>query len=124
MAITDDAVRKCKICGFEHDESYHDHLAVRAADENTVSLVDGTPEEVEAAEEATVAKEAAPLRGKLAEDFPGRAALDEAGHGTYAKVRALTGKGEKWWADVPGIGEATATKITEAINAKPEDDEE
>lgn len=124
MAITDDAVRKCKICGFEHDESYHDHLAVRAADENTVSLVDGTPEEVEAAEETSRAQEAAPLRGKLPEDFPGRKALDDAGHGTWGKVRTLVGKGDKWYDDVPGIAGPTAKKIQEALEAKPEDDEE
>jgi hypothetical protein len=55
------------------------------------------------------------LRGKLPDDFPGATALTEAGHGTYAKARALVAKGDKWYADIPGIGEATAVKIEEAL---------
>ena len=48
--------------------------------------------------------------GPLPEDFPGRTALEEAGIDTYAKVRAA-GDLTK----IPGIGEATADKIAEAV---------
>jgi hypothetical protein len=53
------------------------------------------------------------LRGKLPDGFPGKAALEAEGHTTYAKVRALHEKGTL--TDVPGIAEATAAKIAEAL---------
>jgi hypothetical protein len=56
----------------------------------------------------------APKPGKLPEDFPGHQALADAGINTFARARkqrdskdGLTG--------VPGIGDATATKIEEAL---------
>lgn len=53
------------------------------------------------------------LKGKLPEDFPGHAALADAGINTYgqlAKVEDVT--------TIPGIGEATAAKIAEALQSK------
>ena len=50
------------------------------------------------------------LKGKLPEDFPGHAALLEAGIHTYAQLRKA---GEL--TEIPGIGEATAAKIAEAL---------
>jgi hypothetical protein len=52
-------------------------------------------------------------RGKLPEDFPGRAALEEAGITSYGKLRAV-----KDLTELPGIGDATAKKIEEALNEK------
>lgn len=52
-------------------------------------------------------------KGRLPEDFPGYAALDEAGEATYAKVRKRIEKGTL--TEIPGIGEATAQKIEEAV---------
>lgn len=54
------------------------------------------------------------LRGKLPDGFPGKAALEEAGYGTYAKVRKLHEQGKL--TEVPGIGEATAGHIGEALS--------
>jgi hypothetical protein len=64
--------------------------------------------------------EAAQKKGKLPEDFPGYTALEAEGLTTYAKVRkqldAIT--------DVPGIGDATAEKIREALGESAEDEED
>jgi hypothetical protein len=49
-------------------------------------------------------------RGKLPEDFPGRVALEEAGVTTYGQVRKV-----KDLTELPGIGDATAAKIEEAL---------
>jgi hypothetical protein len=48
--------------------------------------------------------------GPLPDDFPGRAALAEAKINTYAQLRAA---GDP--TTIPGIGEATAEKIAEAM---------
>lgn len=56
------------------------------------------------------------LKGKLPDGFPGKAALDEAGYGTYAKVRKLHDQGKL--TEVPGIGEVTAGHIGEALSEK------
>lgn len=53
---------------------------------------------------------APPKTGKLPEDFPGHAALEAAGITTYAKARAVSDL-----TTIPGIGEATAAAITEAL---------
>ena len=55
-------------------------------------------------------------QGRLPAGFPGKVALDEAGHGTYAKLRNLVSGGGHWWADVPGVGDATAAQIEAALN--------
>ena len=52
-------------------------------------------------------------QGKLPEDFPAHAALADAGIHTYAQVRKAI-KAETL-TDIPGIGEATAAKIAEAM---------
>lgn len=59
--------------------------------------------------DATLEDEGTAKRGKLPDDFPGRAALDEAGLGTYAKVRKSIERDEL--KDVSGIGPATVEKI-------------
>lgn len=53
------------------------------------------------------------LRGKLPDGFPGKAALDAAGHTTYAKVRRLRDAGKL--TSVAGIGDSTAAQIDEAL---------
>jgi len=58
------------------------------------------------------------LKGKLPEDFPGHAALAEAGINTYAQLRKAGDVTE-----VSGIGPATAKKIAEALAATPEGEE-
>jgi hypothetical protein len=60
------------------------------------------------------------LKGKLPEDFPGHAALEAEGVTTYAKVRKQLDTLE----EIPGIGEATAAKIREAMNESSEANEE
>lgn len=65
----------------------------------------------EPAEESDGAKK---LKGKLPDGFPGKAALDEAGYTTYAKVRKLHDQGKL--TEVPGIGEVTAGHIGEALS--------
>lgn len=51
------------------------------------------------------------LRGKLPDEFPGRAELEAEGLDTYAKVRGSLDTVE----DIPGIGPATAEKIRKAF---------
>lgn len=66
------------------------------------------------AEVAPVEDEPAkPKQGNLPDDFPGRAALADAGINTFAQVRKQR-DGEGLTA-VAGIGEATARKIDEAL---------
>jgi hypothetical protein len=60
------------------------------------------------------------LRGKLPEDFPGHAALEAEGITTYAKVRKRLAD----LTDIPGIGDATAEKISAAMGESSEDEEE
>jgi len=55
---------------------------------------------------------------KLPEDFPGFAALDAAGEATEAKVRKRIADGTL--TEVPGLGDATAAKIEEALKAEPD----
>lgn len=72
-------------------------------------------EEAEGEEEAP-----AELKGRLPEDFPGHAALEAEGLTTYAKVRKQLDS----ITEVPGIGDATAERIREAMSASPEEEEE
>lgn len=72
------------------------------------------------AEPVETAVASAPLRGKLAEDFPGHAALEAAGLTSYAKVRKQLDSLE----EVEGIGPATADKIREAMGESSADEEE
>jgi hypothetical protein len=78
----------------------------------------------EAAIKETSAEEEQPstpqLRGKLPPDFPGHAALEAEGITTYAKLRKRLAD----LTDIPGIGAATAEKITAAMNESSEDEEE
>lgn len=53
------------------------------------------------------------MRGKLPEDFPGRAALDGTQNATYARVRKLIATDNL--TKIEGIGEITAGKIEEAM---------
>ena len=50
-------------------------------------------------------------RGPLPDDFPGRAALAEAGVNTYGQLRRVSDL-----TAIPGIGKATAEKITAAAD--------
>lgn len=68
-------------------------------------------------------KPAEELKGKLPDDFPGKAALDEADppvH-TYNQVRKHLADGTL--IDIPGIGKATAQKIEEALSQAPDEKE-
>lgn len=70
-------------------------------------------------EQKAIAEAAKEKKGKLPEDFPGYSALEAEGITTYAKLRKrLDGITE-----VPGIGDATAEKIREAMS-HPADEEE
>lgn len=70
-----------------------------------------------ATEEANESKaEKKPLRGKLADDFPGKSAFEDAGYDTYAKVRKLHEADEL--TSVPGVGEATAGAVKEVFEAE------
>jgi hypothetical protein len=66
------------------------------------------PKKEEEVEEASVKKS-----GKLPDDFPGRAALEEAGITTYAQVRKAQKADEL--KDVAGVGEVTLANILEAL---------
>jgi len=80
----------------------------------------GSPEAAKAKADADAKKKAAPApasaassavaTGPLPDDFPGRAALDAEGIDTYAKLRAYGNV-----TAVPGIGAATAAKISAAL---------
>jgi predicted flap endonuclease-1-like 5' DNA nuclease len=87
-------VNLCPAC---HSDSPTDATNCRAC---------GTPLEASAST-------AAPTRGKLADDFPGAAALTGAGYGTYGKVRKIAAADEL--TAIPGIGAATAQKIKDAL---------
>ena len=67
-------------------------------------------------DEATDDTSGKKLKGKLPDGFPGKAALDEAGYTTYAKVRKLHDHGKL--TEVPGIGEVTAGHIGEALSER------
>lgn len=99
-------------------------LAIDPADVRKYKLDDSHREpepEEEAAAEAEAEEDAASLRGKLADDFPGKEALEAADLGTYAKVRnAINKDPEGWYADVKGVGEKLSVKIAEAVGAETE----
>ena len=87
------------------------------ADAVKYGLVPAAVESVSAEEPAPgVAEVPEDLKGKLPEDFPGHAALAEAGINTYAQLRKAGDVTE-----VSGIGPATAKKITEALSETPEE---
>lgn len=86
--------------GFEQVVDIDPEPIVNDADQSVATIAKSEPEP--------------PKQGKLPEDFPGHAALAEAGINTFAQARkqrdskdGLTG--------VAGIGEATAAKIEEAL---------
>lgn len=86
--------------------SYKDPNAATEKTEETVAAPEAPASTEQTEEEKTEA--AKPKQGKLPEDFPGYAALDEAGIHTYAQLRKV-----KDLLEVPGIGPATAEKIKE-----------
>lgn len=69
----------------------------------------------QAAEDEANSDESKTLRGKLPPDFPHAKELSDAGYGTYAKVRALIATGDKWYNDVPGIGDKKAPDVEAAL---------
>jgi hypothetical protein len=90
----------------------------RVVEEKPVEVKTPPDETAVAEEPVEEEKPEAPeeLKGKLPEDFPGHAALAEAGINTYGQLRKVGDLTE-----VKGIGEATAAKIAEALVAEPED---
>lgn len=80
-----------------------------------------SPEDVE---KYGLKKSAPALRGKLPEDFPGLAALEEAGLTTYAKVRKHLDKFDTEEGKITGVGPATVEKIRTAMNESSEAEEE
>lgn len=58
-----------------------------------------------------------PPRGKLPADFPGHAALEAAGITTYGQLRKVSDL-----TTITGIGEATASKIEEAMAGRSDED--
>jgi len=77
-------------------------------DKDTSEPTTATP----SSEATTATPNAGELRGQLPEDFPGKAALAEAGINTYGQLRKYTGD----FTDIAGIGPATAEKIKDAIS--------
>lgn len=59
-----------------------------------------------------LASSASPRQGKLADDFPHRAALEAAGINTYAQARKAH---ESGWSDVHGIGDGKGKDIGDAL---------
>lgn len=81
---------------------------------------DGTPEAEDGKSKvAEFSDQQTQLKGKLPDDFPGKAALEAEGITTYAKLRKAGDVTE-----VPGIGPATKAKIDEALSQSSEADEE
>jgi hypothetical protein len=75
---------------------------------------DSAPSSTEPAEPEP---EPAQPKGKLPDDFPGHAALDAFGIHTYGQLRKALADEVK----IPGIGDATKTKIEEALAASTEE---
>lgn len=108
-------------------KDYNPNAPENAPDMNRYYYRPGTTEpelrpEIAAAEAEAATKPATPLKGKLPEDFPGHSALDAEGLTSYAKVRKRIDAGTL--TDVPGIGDATAEKIQEAMNESSPEEEE
>lgn len=83
---------------------------------------DKSSQELKAEQESAGHEPKARLRGKLAEDFPGRAKLEEADLGTYAKVRKELEK-EKPFAEITGIGPKTIEQMRELFAGEAEGDD-
>jgi hypothetical protein len=97
--------------GVTFDPASAANEAAREDEDETAVTAEAKPSDEDEGESGHTAA----LRGPLPEGFPGRVALDEAGHGTYAKARKLIAKGEGWWKDVAGVGEVTAGHIEDAL---------
>lgn len=102
---TDPAAKR--VLGVRGHSLYEDEAKHYGLDES-YRLVEEKPAEPEAAPEAEPEPEE--QKGHLPEDFPGYAALAEAGINTYGQLRKLEDV-----TTVPGIGPATAEKIKEAL---------
>mgnify|MGYP003577716263 CR=1 FL=1 len=106
-----------KVLGGKGKAFYEEEAKHYGLDESH-RLVD-EPKEVETveAEEKPVGEIEVPeeLKGKLPEDFPGHAALSEAGINTFAQLRKAGDVTE-----ISGIGPATAAKIAERLAVEPE----
>ena len=66
-----------------------------------------------AADESDAGTQPKTLKGPLPDGFPGKAALEEAGYNTYAKVRKLRDQGKL--TEVPNIGDITAEQIEDSL---------
>ena len=75
-----------------------------------LSQTDETAGAPSAESEALPDKPAEELKGKLPDDFPGHSALMDAGIHTYAQLRKVDDL-----TSIPGVGEITAGKITDAL---------
>jgi hypothetical protein len=93
-----------------------DHMRANFDDRGFYVEAAKTVTEAETEEQPTTPQ----LRGKLPDDFPGHAALEAEGITTYAKVRKRLAD----LTDIPGIGDATAEKISAAMSESSEDEED
>ncbi|MDT5061520.1 MAG: hypothetical protein QOH63_1979 [Acidobacteriota bacterium] len=88
-----------------------------APDQDETAIAKGLgDDEVKPSEEAEVDSEesgASLPQGKLPDDLPGHAALEAEGVTTYAQLRKRISAGTL--IEIPGIGDATAAKIKEAL---------
>lgn len=102
-----------KNASVEHDEAHSPSFpsAARPLGAESPGNQPQTDEEREAAEGSEGEESGSAKRGKLPADFPGHAALEAAGVTSYGKLRALKGD----YSEVPGVGDATAAKIKEAL---------
>lgn len=95
-----------------------------AQDSSVGDTGDKSAEELQAEQESTTEPKSR-LKGKLPEGFPGYAKLEEAGLGTYAKVRKELAK-DKPFEEIAGIGPKTVEQMREQFDGEAEgsDDEE
>ena len=81
---------------------------------NVHGVYQGEEEAPAPAAPAAAEPESEPPSGKLPDDFPGHAALADAGITTFAQARKQRDSSEGL-KGVPGVGDATAAKIEELI---------
>jgi hypothetical protein len=111
-----------------HQKEFHSaDKSVAALTLGNSGAITGNPQAAQQAVVEGAESEPSPstLRGKLADDFPGKAKLEAGELTTYAQIRkAIKKDPEAWYKEIEGVGEATALKVAEAVGASQEGDEE
>jgi predicted flap endonuclease-1-like 5' DNA nuclease len=88
-----------------------DQLGITRTSTDAPIVADEPEAVVEVTADGKSSEEPAPLKGRLPDDFPGRTALAEAGVNTYNQLSKYADD----YTQIPGIGPATAEKITEEL---------